>query len=494
VSYVFQNIFLCLLAATALGIAMGWLMRGFGFAAKVEALENEWLDKNRLLESDNAKLAGQWKEAGAAADAAKQKLASLEADHSRLQADFSGISGRLPVLENAITGWTAKAATWDSDRQKLHADLRACADARSALEVQLAEYTTRARAWDAERATLRANLSRVANDDAIDDAAYEKTIASLRASLDAAQLKVKHAEIAANEWQTKHAALETQLKAALAESDRASAVDIAAYEKTIATLRAELDGAQARLFEAEIAARESQAALQATVASLRAELSAALAAPTTETLRAELDAAQAKLHQAEAQARQSQAQQTALNATIASLRAELASAQTMPRAMAAAVGGASTESLQSRFQSIVMRTQREGWGDIERIQGIGPAYGQKLRAVGIAWVKDLLEEAGDPDGRARLAADTGIERNLILQWVSAADLLRVPGITPEWAELLEAAGVDHVGALHTRTAPDLHKKLTDTNASGHYARSTPDAASVAAWLEAARRMEPRVTR
>ena len=135
-------------------------------------------------------------------------------------------------------------------------------------------------------------------------------------------------------------------------------------------------------------------------------------------------------------------------------------------------------------------------GDIERIEGIGPAYGQKLRSIGLAWVRELLDHGADPNGRQRIAAETGIKPELILAWVNAADLLRVDGVTPDWAELLEASGVDTVKELKNRVPANLLAKLTETNPTGPRGRiapSLPDLEEVEGWVAQAKAMRPRMS-
>ena len=135
-------------------------------------------------------------------------------------------------------------------------------------------------------------------------------------------------------------------------------------------------------------------------------------------------------------------------------------------------------------------------GDIERIEGIGPAYGQKLRSIGIGWVRELLDQGGDPKGRQRIAAETGIKAELILAWVNAADLLRVDGVTPDWAELLEASGVDTVKELKNRGPVNLLAKLTEANptgARGRIAPTLPELEEVEGWVAQAKAMRPRVS-
>ena len=135
-------------------------------------------------------------------------------------------------------------------------------------------------------------------------------------------------------------------------------------------------------------------------------------------------------------------------------------------------------------------------GDIERIEGIGSAYGQKLRSIGIAWVRELLDQGGDPKGRQRIAAETGIKAELILAWVNAADLLRVDGVTPDWAELLEVSGVDTVKELKNRVPVNLLAKMTEANptgARGRIAPTLPELEDVEGWIAQAKVMRPRVS-
>ena len=88
---------------------------------------------------------------------------------------------------------------------------------------------------------------------------------------------------------------------------------------------------------------------------------------------------------------------------------------------------------------------------IEEIEGIGPVYGEKLRAAGLNKVDELLEKCAAKAGRVALAAETGIDEKLILKWTNHADLFRIPGVGPQFSELLEAAGVDTVKEMPTGT-------------------------------------------
>ncbi|MBU0741852.1 DUF4332 domain-containing protein [bacterium] len=129
---------------------------------------------------------------------------------------------------------------------------------------------------------------------------------------------------------------------------------------------------------------------------------------------------------------------------------------------------------------------------IERIEGIGPAHAGRLAAAGIATTEDLLDLCADPVGRADVAEASGLGLDRILAWANLADLMRINGIGPQFAELLEAAGVDTVMELRTRDAETLAAALEAINAARKLTRVTPTAATVRKWVDLARATEPLV--
>ena len=98
---------------------------------------------------------------------------------------------------------------------------------------------------------------------------------------------------------------------------------------------------------------------------------------------------------------------------------------------------------------------------IETIEGIGKVMGDKLRASGVADTSALLAKTSKPKDREALAAKTGISGKLILKFANRADLMRVNGVGEEYADLLEAAGVDTVPELAQRKAQNLFDALTN---------------------------------
>lgn len=125
------------------------------------------------------------------------------------------------------------------------------------------------------------------------------------------------------------------------------------------------------------------------------------------------------------------------------------------------------------------------------IEGIGGTYEEKLKAVGVSSVEKLLEECSTKKGRTRLAEKTGITEKLILKWANHADLFRIKGVGSEYAELLEASGVDTVPELAKRKPDNLTAKMAEINGTGKLVRRVPTIRQVTAWIEQASKL-PRI--
>ena len=126
---------------------------------------------------------------------------------------------------------------------------------------------------------------------------------------------------------------------------------------------------------------------------------------------------------------------------------------------------------------------------IEKIEGIGKVYGAKLRAAGIKDTGALLKACAKPKDREALATATGLSGKLVLKWANRADLMRVKGVGEEYADLLEAAGVDTVPELAQRRADSLHTMLMKTQGRKQLVRQPPALKTVEGWIVAAKEME-----
>jgi predicted flap endonuclease-1-like 5' DNA nuclease len=127
------------------------------------------------------------------------------------------------------------------------------------------------------------------------------------------------------------------------------------------------------------------------------------------------------------------------------------------------------------------------------IEGIGPAFTKKLKAIGINRTDQLLERGKTPKGRKELAAQSGIDEKKILKWCNMADLMRIKGVAEEYSELLEAAGVDTVKELRNRKAGNLAMALKEANAKKKLVRLVPGEKSVSKWVAEAKTLKPMMT-
>lgn len=129
--------------------------------------------------------------------------------------------------------------------------------------------------------------------------------------------------------------------------------------------------------------------------------------------------------------------------------------------------------------------------NIIEVEGIGEEYARALKAAGIATSEELLEKGADRGGRDRIEKETGISHSRLLRWVNHADLFRIKGVLSQYAELLEAAGVDSVPELAQRNAANLHAALAEANEKKKLVRKLPGEDQVKDWVEQAKKL-PRI--
>jgi predicted flap endonuclease-1-like 5' DNA nuclease len=128
---------------------------------------------------------------------------------------------------------------------------------------------------------------------------------------------------------------------------------------------------------------------------------------------------------------------------------------------------------------------------LTKIEGIGEAYAQKLKDIEIFTIEQLLDKGCSPAGRMAIAEATGISESLILEWVNHSDLFRIKGIGEEYADLLEAAGVDTIPELAQRNAANLYNKVIETQSLKKLVRKLPVQSQIENWIEQARLL-PRI--
>ena len=131
------------------------------------------------------------------------------------------------------------------------------------------------------------------------------------------------------------------------------------------------------------------------------------------------------------------------------------------------------------------------WKGLSSIEGIGENFVHRLKDFGIKTTLELLGIGATPKGRATLAKKTGASTKMILNLVNRVDLSRIRGVGEDYADLLEASGVDTVPELAQRNPQNLYQKLAEVNAEKKLVRQLPGEAQVRDWVEQAKQL-PRV--
>lgn len=132
---------------------------------------------------------------------------------------------------------------------------------------------------------------------------------------------------------------------------------------------------------------------------------------------------------------------------------------------------------------------------IETLEGIGPQTGELLRGYGVATIGDFLRKLHTPASREDAAKELNILVKPLHDWASMADLLRVEGITHQYAELAYMVGITTVSQLANSNADELVVEMEAVNNAGKQliAPNVPSADEVLDWIARARGMSPVVS-
>jgi len=130
---------------------------------------------------------------------------------------------------------------------------------------------------------------------------------------------------------------------------------------------------------------------------------------------------------------------------------------------------------------------------LSKIEGIGEAYAKKLTEAGVLSIENLLNKGTTAKGRKEIAQKASISETLILKWVNRADLFRVNGVGEQYADLLEAAGVDTIPELAQRKAENLLQKLVETNQAKKLVKKLPTLSQITGWIEQAKQLPRQIT-
>src|ERR1700733_6592968 len=127
---------------------------------------------------------------------------------------------------------------------------------------------------------------------------------------------------------------------------------------------------------------------------------------------------------------------------------------------------------------------------ITDIQGIGADIAAVLKSDGSRTTVGPLRLAKAPKQRLKIALKTGAPEKNVLDWVTAADRMRVKGVGWEYSELLRAAGVRTVNELGFRNPQKLALAMAEINTKRKLVRVLPSVNTVMRWIETAKKLPP----
>ena len=130
---------------------------------------------------------------------------------------------------------------------------------------------------------------------------------------------------------------------------------------------------------------------------------------------------------------------------------------------------------------------------ITDICGIDADVAAALKSAGVRSTGRLLETACTVKGRKALAEKTGLPEKQLLCWANVADRMRIKGVSKEYAELLQAAGVDTVKELKYRNPAKLASAMAEANRKRKQVRLLPSEKLICRWIEHAKTLPIKIS-
>ncbi len=126
---------------------------------------------------------------------------------------------------------------------------------------------------------------------------------------------------------------------------------------------------------------------------------------------------------------------------------------------------------------------------IEKIEGIGKSLGNKIRKTGVKTTKDLLKTCSTKTGFQQVVEATKAPEESVTQWVSMADLMRIPSVDGQISELMLASGIKSPEVLAKANAIALADEMATINRREKKIPTSielPNAGKIAEMIKAAK--------
>lgn len=126
---------------------------------------------------------------------------------------------------------------------------------------------------------------------------------------------------------------------------------------------------------------------------------------------------------------------------------------------------------------------------IGELRNLGPLDEVNLKVAGVSRSEHLLESFSSKRALKKLAKTTGIDVKKLEAWVRQADFLRIKGVGPSYAGLLEATGLASASVLAELDSQGLLDKLIEANEEENLVGHLPGLGELEDWISQAKELE-----
>ena len=130
---------------------------------------------------------------------------------------------------------------------------------------------------------------------------------------------------------------------------------------------------------------------------------------------------------------------------------------------------------------------------IDSINGMTHTEATKLRRARVRTRTTFLQIASSRYSRALLTKETGISSPKLLHWARRAELMKIKNLGRDYADLLEAAGVESVSELKRRNPESLHEMMAKINFKKNIVDRMPSLKRVSKWIDDYKDIEIKVS-
>ncbi len=120
---------------------------------------------------------------------------------------------------------------------------------------------------------------------------------------------------------------------------------------------------------------------------------------------------------------------------------------------------------------------------IDSINGMTHTEATKLRRARVRTTVTFLQIASTRSGRALLTKETGITSPKLLHWAKRAELMKIRNLGRDYADLLEAVGIESVADLKRRNPESLHVMMHNANQAKKIVDRMPSLKRVTNWID-----------